>query len=109
MICTPAGFTATPLADSDLDDVVDSVRACGLHDSRESMVARADLVADPASDPMDRARDPLVIRSATVGRRAMALCTDSDTGALPCHERPGMRVSRSFTHWATPMGGAGRA
>ncbi|HYN55685.1 MAG TPA: GNAT family N-acetyltransferase [Motilibacterales bacterium] len=43
------------------------------------------------------------------GRRATLLSTDSNTGALPFYEQLGMRVTRSFTHWAIPLDGAGRA
>jgi mycothiol synthase len=38
------------------------------------------------------------------GRRTTCLSTDSNTGALPFYERLGMQVTRSFTHWAIPLG-----
>ena len=41
------------------------------------------------------------------GRRSTCLSTDSNTGALPFYERLGMQVTRSFTHWAIPLGGEG--
>jgi hypothetical protein len=34
--------------------------------------------------------------------------TDSTTGALPFYERLGMQVTRSFTHWAIPLGVGGQ-
>ncbi len=37
------------------------------------------------------------------GRPRVRLSTDSHTGALPFYERAGMRVARSFTHWAIPL------
>jgi GNAT superfamily N-acetyltransferase len=37
------------------------------------------------------------------GLERVALSTDSTTGALPFYECLGMRVVRSFTHWATPL------
>lgn len=37
------------------------------------------------------------------GRARVALSTDSTTGALPFYERLGMRVVRSFTHWALTL------
>ncbi len=43
------------------------------------------------------------------GRRATCLSTDSTTGALPFYERLGMQVTRSFTHWAIPLGVGQRA
>ena len=39
------------------------------------------------------------------GRGTTCLSTDSNTGALPFYERLGMHVTRSFTHWAVPLGG----
>ncbi|HSO02919.1 MAG TPA: hypothetical protein VLQ92_00440, partial [Candidatus Limnocylindrales bacterium] len=60
MIVLPAGFTASPLADEDIDDVVTLVRTCELHDSGEQMFERADLVGDLVG--ADRAQDALVVR-----------------------------------------------
>jgi ribosomal protein S18 acetylase RimI-like enzyme len=39
-----------------------------------------------------------------LGRPSTLLTTDSNTGALPFYERLGMVVTRSFTHWAIPLG-----
>ncbi len=36
-------------------------------------------------------------------RPRVGVSTDSHTGALPFYERAGMRVARSFTHWAIPL------
>jgi GNAT superfamily N-acetyltransferase len=60
VIVLPAGFTATPLADDDIDGVVALVRTCELHDSGEAMYERADLVGDLVL--ADRRRDALVVR-----------------------------------------------
>ncbi len=60
MIALPAGFTATPLADDDIDEVVTLVRTCELHDSGEAMYERADLVGDLVL--ADRNRDALIVR-----------------------------------------------
>lgn len=42
-------------------------------------------------------------RAARSGRVSTALSTDSTTSALPFYESAGMRVERSFTHWAIPL------
>jgi ribosomal protein S18 acetylase RimI-like enzyme len=60
VIDLPAGFTATPLADHDIDEVVALVRTCELRDSGAPMYERADLVGDLVE--ADRQRDALVVR-----------------------------------------------
>jgi GNAT superfamily N-acetyltransferase len=60
VIGLPAGFTASPLADADIDGVVALVRACELHDSGQALYERADLVADLVL--ADRQRDALIVR-----------------------------------------------
>jgi hypothetical protein len=95
VIDLPAGFTADPLADGDVDAVVALVRGCELHDSGEAMYERADLIGDLVG--ADRARDAIALMQAA----------DSNTGALPFYQRLGMGVTRSFTHWAIPLGGGG--
>ncbi len=61
MIRLPAGFTAAPLTDADIDAVVALVRHCEAFDSGQALYERADLVADLAL--ADRARDALVVRA----------------------------------------------
>lgn len=64
MIGLPAGFTAAPLADDDVDAVVTLVRACEVHDLGRAMYERADLVGDLATEHVDRAHDAVVVRDA---------------------------------------------
>ncbi len=57
----PDGVLARPLADADVDAVVELVNACELADAGRVMMERADLLSDMGTDGFDRERDAVVV------------------------------------------------
>jgi GNAT superfamily N-acetyltransferase len=57
----PDGVLARPLADADVDAVVELVNTCELADAGRVMMERADLLSDMGTDGFDRERDVVVI------------------------------------------------
>jgi mycothiol synthase len=99
VIVLPAEFTASPLADADIDGVVALVRACELHDSGEAMYERADLVGDLVL--ADRERDALVVRGPGGVLVAWGLILRTRTRWADVHpDHRGHGLGRSLVQWS---------
>ncbi len=99
MIVLPAGYTATTLADADIDDVVRMVRACELHDSGEPMYERADLVGDLVE--ADREHDAVVVRGPGGVLVAWGLVLRVRTRWADVHpEHRGRGLGRALVDWS---------
>jgi GNAT superfamily N-acetyltransferase len=104
VIVLPAGFTASPLADADIDGVVGLVRACELYDSGQAMYERADLVADLVL--ADRQRDALVVRDPGGAVVAWGLIVRARTRCADVHpDRRGLGLGRSLVQWSVARAG----
>jgi GNAT superfamily N-acetyltransferase len=99
VIVLPAGFTASPLADADIDGVVALVRVCELHDFGEAMYERADLVADLVL--ADRQRDALIVRDPGGVVVAWGLIVRTRTRCADVHpDHRGLGLGRSLVLWS---------
>ena len=65
MSVIPEGLTTRPFTEEDLDAIVALVNACERHDSGETMLDRADLVADTRVEGFDADRDWIGVFEAT--------------------------------------------
>src|SRR4029079_4657865 len=86
---------------------VEGARVVGgafLIDSEEIWIDKLAVAATYRLGAMPRARlGTACRRSFDRGYDHTSLSTDSRTGALTLYERVGMRVTRSFTHWALDL------
>lgn len=99
MIDLPAGYTARPLADEDIDDVVSLVRTCEVHDSGAAMYERADLVGDLVLS--DRLRDALVVQDTRGTLAAWGLVLRARTRWADVHpDHRGMGLGRVLVDWS---------
>jgi GNAT superfamily N-acetyltransferase len=104
VIVLPAGFTASPLADADIDGVVALVRACELHDSGHALYERADLVADLVL--ADRQRDALVVRDPGGAVVAWGLIVRARTRYADVHpDCRGLGLGRGLVQWSVARAG----
>lgn len=101
MIEVPAGFTAAPLADDDIDEVVALVRTCERHDVGRAMYERADLVGDLATEHVHRPADALVVRDAAGAIVAWGLVVHRRTRWADVHpDARGRGIGAAIVDWS---------